>query len=131
MKRRTKVVSLAAGFAALTAVASVPAFGQTFNTGSNFVLISNQANDGHDMTISEYPLTAGRPADKSGTWRVGQNKAHYWVIDTNDWVEVEGLNGFDAKIAATDLPACFRITHSSQIQRVSSCNTDGASQVSW
>ena len=130
MTRRTKIFSLIAGFAALTAVVNVPAFGQT---GSfNFVLVRNVGYSGHDVTITEYPQPANQPPDKQGTWSVGSGYAHYWLIDPDDWVEVRGPNGFDGKIAATDLPACFQISGDAVMKRVySDCYTFGASPVTW
>jgi hypothetical protein len=129
MKKRTQLISLLAGFAALTAATSVPAFGET---RTNFVLVSNRGSAGHDVSIAEYPNIPGRPAQKAGTWSVGGKNAHYWIIDPGDWVEVTGPNNFDEKIAATDLPVCYRITDDQIMHRVTdSCTTDGASETSW
>jgi hypothetical protein len=136
MNRRTKLVSLLAGIAAAAALVNVPAFA---NDPSSFVLVSNRDLGAHNITLTEYNQS-GAIVRGPKTWSMGSKKAHYWTIGTGNWVAVSSAGGLDQKLAATDLPACFRITGDPpgeippvvKTERVTvSCNTDGATETSW
>jgi hypothetical protein len=124
LKRRTKLIALLTGLAALPVVANVPAFG----VSTNFVLISNHDAYRQSVSITEYRQDGTQV--RTGTWWVGGSDAHYWVIGSGDYVRLTGPEKFSDAVPATSLPICYRIDRGVHMHKVSDdCNTSGASPV--
>ena len=124
MKRRTKLISLLAVFAASTVVASVPAYG---DTPSNFVTISNRDGDAHKVSISEYRKDG--TLVHQGDFTIGSRNAHYWVIEWGDAVKVTGPDNFSQSLPATSLPHCYRIDEGANMHSVADNCTAGGTRV--
>jgi hypothetical protein len=124
LKRQTKLISLLVGLAASTVAVSVPASADP----SNFVLISNRDGDAHVISIAEH--TQNGTLVRSETWTIGATRAHYWVINPGDYVNVKGPDGFSESLPATSLPHCYRINEGADMHTVpGNCNTRGATSV--
>jgi hypothetical protein len=122
LKKRTKLISLLAGLAALPVVASVPAFGEG---SGNFILVSNRDFPDRNISLTEHRQDGTEV--RSGTFTIKHNDADYWIIGAGDYVTVTGPFNFSEAVPATSIPRCYRIEQKSGMYYVpNDCNTSGA-----